>query len=157
MVCSSGVKLSRDVFVALAAIVWADGVVTREESEALLQAARATGLSGADLDAVTASTTTPVSLDQVGQLELRSEEREFVYAVALWLAGADRVVVESERVALARLGDLLGLSQAVRERAALVARALVQLSSDAPKPGVQQLAKQIARSAVEGSEPTFQG
>ena len=150
-------RLSRDAFLALAAIVWADGVVTREESEALLQAARATGLGGPDLEAVAAATTAPVSLDQVAKLELGSEEREFVYAVALWLAGTDRVVVESERTALAKLGDLLGLSQPVRERAALVARALVRLSGDAPKPGVQELAKQIARSAVEGSEPTFQG
>jgi hypothetical protein len=151
------VKLSRDVFVALAAIVWADGVVTREEADALLQAARATGLKGPELDAVSASTLSKVSLDQVKSLALKSEEREFVYAIALWLASADHIVIEPEREALKQLGDMLGLSEQARERSALVARGLVKLSATQPAPRAQQLAKVITRAAVDGFEPTFQG
>ncbi len=150
-------KLPRDVFVALSAVIWADGMVTGDEAEALLGAARATGLPPGDLAAVEAATRSPQPLEGVSNLGLDALEREFVYAIALWLASADRVVVESEKKVLARLGDLLELTPEVRERASVVAGALVRLSGQTQRPGVNRLAEAIHQSALDAHEDTFQG
>jgi uncharacterized membrane protein YebE (DUF533 family) len=150
-------RLTRDAFVALATVAWADGSVSPEEASALIEAARASGLREADLEVVTAATRTPVTLDHVGSLALGAEEREFVYAVALWLARADNVVVDRERIALAKLGDLLGLREDVRQRAALVATALVRFTPEEPEPSLRRLAKAISRGEMTGFEPTIQG
>jgi uncharacterized membrane protein YebE (DUF533 family) len=149
--------LTRDAFIALATVAWADGSVSADEADALLEAARAARLSDADLEAVRAATRSPVSLDAIQSLALGAEEREFVYAVALWLARVDRVVVEAERVAVERLGDLLELRPDVRERAALVATALVRYSAEDPQPSLRRLAKAISRGEMSGFEPTVLG
>lgn len=116
--------LGKDVFVALAAVVWADGRVTPEEAAALVRAARVSGLSGADLLAVEHATRTPTSLDALDVAALEPDVREYVYALATMLARADGVVVEEERAVLHALGDKLDLDAEARERAAVTARAL---------------------------------
>ena len=72
-------KLSKDVLVALSTVAWADGKVLPEEADALCRAAKACGLTGADLEAVERSTTDRVALSEVKALELGAEERTFVY------------------------------------------------------------------------------
>ncbi len=116
--------LGKDVFVALAAVVWADGRVTPEEAAALVRAAQASGLAGADLLAVEHATRTRTSLDALDVAALDPDVREYVYALATMLARADGQVVEEERVVLQALGDRLGLDGEARERAAVAARAL---------------------------------
>lgn len=104
------IKLDRDVFVALAAVAWADGKIAPEEATALSRAARACGLRGEDLEKVEASTESPVDLDDLGELDLAHEAKLFVYALATWMAESDGIVVDDERATLAKLGELLELS-----------------------------------------------
>lgn len=117
-------QLGKDVFLALAAVVWADSVVTKEEAEALLTAARASGLEGADLAAIEEATRVRTHLDVLDVTRLGDDEREYVYALATWLANADGVVVDEEREVIRALGDRLVLGADARERAATAAMAL---------------------------------
>jgi len=111
-------KLKRDVFRALATVVWADGVVTAAEADALCRAARASGLSGDDLKAVQQHAETRVELGSINELALDSDERVYVYAIAQWLAQIDGVAAE-ETQSLAQLAALLGLSDAEKQAAEL--------------------------------------
>lgn len=105
------IALERDVFVALAAVAWADGVMAPEEASALKRAAKACGLKGDDLARVEASTTEPVGLDDLGAIDIPLEARLFVYALASWMAQSDGEVVEDERATLRRLVGLLDLDE----------------------------------------------
>jgi uncharacterized membrane protein YebE (DUF533 family) len=111
-------KLSRDVFLALSTVLWADGKVTEREASALLEAARASELEAAELAAVERALTHPTGLDDLPPFELGEDEREYVYALALFLSRADGIVVDSEREAIRALGDRLGLAPEARKRAA---------------------------------------
>jgi retinoid hydroxylase len=137
-------KLSRDVLRALAAVAWADGVVSDEEAIALDAAAEACGLAGDDLALVREATHARVDLDTVGKLELEGPERSFVYAVACWLARADGLVADEEKTTLARLRDLLGLDARDAE---LAQRAQAETGTTAAD--LRLLARSIAEEADE--------
>lgn len=111
-------KLRRDVFLALSTVLWADGRVTEREASALLDAAKGSELDGPDLAAVERALAHPTILGELPPFELDEEEREYVYALALFLSRADGIVVDSEREAIRALGDRLGLSPEARKRAA---------------------------------------
>jgi cytochrome P450 len=111
-------EIGADVFVALAAVAWADGVVAPEEADALLTAARACGLDDDELRAVRASLTERVGLERVGKLALSPDGRTFVYAIACWLSRVDGEVAPEEQATLAQLAMLLRLSDQDRELAA---------------------------------------
>lgn len=117
-------RLQKDVFIALAAIAWADGHVADEESAALLAAARSSGIDGADLEPIREALMNRTALDRLSKLSLSSDEREFVYAVAAWIARVDGVVEPEESAALARLAGFLTLSDEQTSRAALAIGAL---------------------------------
>lgn len=123
-------KMSRDVFVALAAIAWADGEVSEAEATALIGAAEASGLRGAELDAVRSALSSRTELDRLSQLSLAAEEREFVYAIASWLVRVDGVIEPAETAALARLAGILSLGEVERDRVDLAVSAL-ELYSEA--------------------------
>lgn len=138
-------RLGRDVFLALAAICWADGEVQPEEAAAMMEAVRTCGLNAADQEAVEAALVQPVDLDSLGKLELSEDERLFAYAIGAWLANADGVVYAAELKALERVGTLLGLSE--REQA--LARAAATLpfeGTDTPR-GIADLAREIAANS----------
>ena len=137
-------ELGRDVFVALAAVAWADGEVAPEEAQALAQAARACGLSGADLEAVEESTRQRVEFDALAGLELDDDAKSFVYAIASWIARADGVIHDAEVEILAKLGDSLKLS-ADERNAAQVARTLAATGT----PDLKNLALAIADCVEE--------
>ncbi|MEO7095936.1 MAG: hypothetical protein ABI175_21930 [Polyangiales bacterium] len=107
-----------DLFRALAAVAWADSFVDPAEADALLRAARAAGLSAADLAQVDAATKTKVTLDQLGPLSLQGDDAEYAYALACLIIGADGRIASSERETIAKLGDMLSLSTEARDRAA---------------------------------------
>ena len=110
--------LPPQAFVALAAVAWADGRLTRSEATALVDAARKHGLAGEDLAAVTRSTTAPVAIDAFDPGAMTKWERVVTYALASWLARLDGVQSTSESDLLGRLGDRLGIEAALRQRAA---------------------------------------
>jgi tellurite resistance protein len=112
------VKLSKDVFRALAAVAWADGAVKPSEAQALLRAARGSGLTAGELVEIERATRERIGVEDLRALDLSGEEAEFAYAMACMMSAADGVVDASERACVAKLGDLLGLSEEARLRAA---------------------------------------
>lgn len=104
------IQLKRESFLAIAAVGWADGRMSREEAAGLVRAAQASGLEGEDLAAVEAAAKQGgASLASFDPSGLSDAERALTYAIASWLARVDGVVDPSEREALKQLGGVLGL------------------------------------------------
>jgi uncharacterized membrane protein YebE (DUF533 family) len=120
-------KLSRDVFLALCAIGWADGELDREEADGILRAASESGLSLEELHEVEEATKTKRGLDTLDRKRLTPLERTFVYATAIWLARIDGSVDPDEKAALHKLGDLLALPDGIRTHASAAALETAQL------------------------------
>lgn len=111
-------KLGKNVFLALAALGVADGAASENEIEALLHAARESGIEGAELAEVEgAARTSKGNFGGVGKLRLSPEERLYVYAIATWLVRIDGMVMPEEKMALMKLGDALMLADGDRTRA----------------------------------------
>ncbi len=122
-------RLSRDVFIALAAVGWADGELDGEEADGIVRAALECGLELDDITAIEAATKKRVELGSVDRSALSTLERTFVYATAVWLARLDGVVEPAERDVLHKLGDLLGIPDRVRTQASAAALEIAQLES----------------------------
>lgn len=110
-------ELSKDAFIALASIAWADERMSSRESEGLLRAAREGGLEGADLEAIEEATRTPVSLDDLDLSSMTPWERGLTYALACWLSRVDGHTNAEEAESLTRLGELLDFSENKRAAA----------------------------------------
>jgi uncharacterized membrane protein YebE (DUF533 family) len=122
-----GIKLSRDVFLALCAIGWADGELDREEADGILRAATEAGLDIDDLQEIEEATKTSRSLDKIDVTGLGPTERTFIYATAIWVSRLDGHVDPEERLALRKLGDLLALPDGIRTHASAAALEVAQL------------------------------
>jgi tellurite resistance protein len=115
------IKLPRQAFMALAAVAWADGNYQRNEGAALLRAAKEHGLEGEDFAALEASTKQRVGMDAFEPSTMSEWEKVVTYALAAWLAQLDGVVSTEEHVSLRTLHTRLGLTPALRDRAAAAA------------------------------------
>jgi len=132
--CNAAVaKLQRDVFIALAAIGWADGKLDADEASAIVHAARAEGLDPEGIAAVEAASRAPVSLEFLDRSAMGRDDRLFVYAMASWIARIDGAVTSDEVAALRRLGDLLGVTERTRQHADRVVRELAESDGDRPQ------------------------
>ena len=114
-------KLSKQPFIALAAIGWTDGSLQRIEAVGLLRAATEAGLTGEDLAEIEKATKEKVSLDSADLTGMTEWEQVLTYALAAWFAQLDGVVSTSEHTSLITLGEKLGLEEGLRKRAAAVA------------------------------------
>lgn len=123
-------KLSKDVFLALAAIGWADGDLDADEAAGILRAAREEGLDAGALAEVEAATKTKRELGTIDRKALSAVERTFVYATAIWLARMDGFVDPGEREALHRLAHLLHIPDRVRTEASAAALEVAQSTGD---------------------------
>lgn len=123
-------ELGKDVFVALAALAWADGSVAPEEVEALLGAAAASGLMPDELESIEAALREPIPLSRLDTLKIEGEDRMFIYGVGLWLIRADGVVTADESEAIGRLAKALKLSPEERVLAATAAAGLASFDSE---------------------------
>jgi uncharacterized membrane protein YebE (DUF533 family) len=119
--------MQKDIFVALAAIAWADHELDPEEADAIVRAATEAGLGVDDIAAVEQATRMPVDLGVVDRSGLSKEDRLFVYAVACWIARLDGRVTDEEADALAALGEQLGIPDRARVHAEAVARQVALL------------------------------
>ena len=122
-----GDRLSKDVFIALAAVGWADGQLDREEADGIVRAALECGLELDDIKGIEEATKNRVDLTTLDRGKLSALERTFVYATAIWLARLDGVVDPDERQALHKLGDLLNMPDRVRTQASAAALEIAQL------------------------------
>lgn len=123
-------KLGRDVYVALAAIGWADGHLDPEEADAIVRTATEEGLDISEIEEIEAATKSPVDIGEIDRRNLSKEDRLFVYAVASWMTWLDGDVTEPELAALAKLGDSLKIPAAPREHADAIMREVAHLSED---------------------------
>ena len=139
--------LGRDVFIALAAVAWADGNVSESEAEALVGAAEAHGLVGEDIAAVRRALREHSTLDALNGLTLDPEERSFVYGMATWLTWVDGKVTGEEAAALAHLAKAFGMSQEDCE--AVTTATVMSISAGLAKHDVTALAAQLRDAAVE--------
>jgi tellurite resistance protein len=110
-------KLSKQSFLALAAIAWSDGRLAPDEAENLLRAAKAYGVEGADLEAVEHATREKITLAEVPVDELMPFDAAVTFALASWLARIDGVVKTEEHASLLELAKHLGLDAKTREAA----------------------------------------
>lgn len=125
-------RLGRDVYIALAAVGWADGALDQEEADAIVRTALEEGLELEEIAEIEAATKQPVSLDVIDRKNLSKEDRLFVYAVASWMTRLDGEVSSAETEALARLGDALKVPARPREIVDGIAQDVANLSDDRP-------------------------
>lgn len=129
----TGDKLQLDVFLALAALGWADGKLDGEEADAIVRTAIEEGLDIDEIDALEKATREPVALEWIDDVALTKADRLFVYAVGSWMVRLDGEPNEQEAAALVKLGDLLKLPARPREHADAIAREVAELSEgDSP-------------------------
>jgi uncharacterized membrane protein YebE (DUF533 family) len=126
-------RLGRDVFLALAAIGWADGHLDQEEADAIVRTALDEGLELEEINEIEAATQKPIDLSFVDRSPMSKADRLFVYAVAAWMTRLDGHVHEKEVEALDRLGQLLKIPPRPRQHADDIAREIAEQSeSDRP-------------------------
>jgi len=127
MTQAAGTKLNRDIFLALAAIAWADGRLDPDEADAIVRAAVEAGLDLAEIEEIEVATRERLDLGAIDRSSLTKEDRVFVYAIACWIARLDGQVTEDESVALGQLGERLGVPERPRAHAEGIAREIAQL------------------------------
>ncbi|MGO8994367.1 MAG: DUF533 domain-containing protein [Polyangiaceae bacterium] len=112
-----GARWNKDVFVALAAIGWADGKLDPDEADAIVRAAVDAGLELEEIAAIEAATQKPVALGTIDKSGLSKDDRLFVYAIACWIARLDGKVTDEESGTLADLAEKLEVPERRRAHA----------------------------------------
>ena len=123
-------RFGRDVFLALAAVGWADGHFDPEEADAIVAAALEEGLELDEIAAIEAATKDPIELSSIDISGMSKADRLFVYAVASWMTRLDGVEDASEESALDKLGAALKIPAAPRLRADEIAREVAELEGE---------------------------
>ena len=123
------VRLGRDVYIALAAVGWADGKLESDEADAIVRAALDEGLELADIAEIEDATKKPVSMGIVDQ-RLSKEDRLYVYGIAAWIARIDGVITDGESSALDKLAGALKIPDRPREIVSKIVDDISQLSGD---------------------------
>jgi uncharacterized membrane protein YebE (DUF533 family) len=108
-------RLGRDVFLALAAVGWADGTLDQEEADAIVRTALEEGLELDEIAEIEEATKHRIDIGVVDRKNLSKEDRLFVYGVAAWITRMDGVVTENESSVLGKLGDMLKVPARPRE------------------------------------------
>jgi uncharacterized membrane protein YebE (DUF533 family) len=131
---------NKDVFVALAAIAWADGTLDPDEADAIVRAAVDAGLELDQIGEIEEATEKPIALGAVDTSGLSKEDRLFVYAIASWIARLDGKVTDGESGALSGLAEALELPERRRAQAEKRAGEVAALP-DGDRPARYDLAK----------------
>jgi len=125
-------RLGRDVYIALAAVGWADGKLDQEEADAIVRTALEEGLELAEIAEIEAATKQPIDLGVIDRKNLSKEDRLFVYAVACWLTRLDGVVSAAESRALSELGEALKIPEKPRAVVDGIAQEVANRGDDRP-------------------------
>ena len=124
--------LGRDVYIALAAVGWADGQLDQEEADAIVRTALEEGLDIDEIAEIEEATKHPVDIGVIDRKNLSKEDRLFVYGVASWITRLDGVVTEAEQTALHKLGEALKVPEKPRIIVDGIAQDIANLSDDRP-------------------------
>lgn len=122
--------MGRDVFLALAAIGWADGNLDQDEADAIVSAAVEVGLDLEEIAEIEAACKEPVTLDVIDRSKMSKADRLFVYAVASWMTRLDGDVSDEERTALAELGERLAVPERPRWHADQIVEEVAAMGAD---------------------------
>ena len=125
-------RLGRDVYIALAAVGWADGNLDQEEADAIVRTALQEGLDITEIAEIEAATKERVDLGVIDRKNLSKEDRLFVYGVACWLTRLDGVVTEAEAAALDQLGETLKIPEKPRGIVDGIAQEIANQGDDRP-------------------------
>lgn len=109
--------LGRDVYLALAAVGWADGTLDPEEADAIVRTALEEGLELDAVQEIEEACKHRLEIGVIDRLNMSKADRLYVYAVASWITRLDGVVTQDEEGALAQLGSALGIPDAPRKHA----------------------------------------
>lgn len=123
-------RLGRDVYIALAAVGWADGELDQEEADAIVRTALEEGLELDEIQEIEEATKSRVDIGVIDRKNMSKEDRLFVYAVASWISRIDGRVTSAETDALAKLGEALKVPEAPRKHADAIAQEVADLSED---------------------------
>jgi uncharacterized membrane protein YebE (DUF533 family) len=123
-------RLGRDVYVALAAVGWADGTLDPDEADAIVRAAAEEGLELEEINEIEAATKKPIDLGVIDRKGLSKEDRLYVYGVAVWITRMDGVVSDAERAALTKLAEALKVPERPRAVVDRIVESVAQESGD---------------------------
>lgn len=125
-------RLGRDVYIALAAVGWADGNLDQEEADAIVRTALEEGLDITEISEIEAATKERIDLGVIDRRNLSKEDRLFVYGVACWLTRLDGVVTAAESQALNDLGEALKIPERPRGIVDGIAQEIANQGDDRP-------------------------
>jgi hypothetical protein len=114
--------LGRDVYLALAAVAWADGQLSVEAGDAIVRTALEEGIDLDTVQEIEQAVTTPQTVGSVNRLSMSKSDRLFVYAVASWITLLDGRVTEREEEQLSRLAMALSVPAVPRAHADAIMR-----------------------------------
>jgi hypothetical protein len=100
-------KLPPESFVALAAVAWADGRMSKDEAKGLVTAAEKLGLEGEELEKVQRATKEKVDIDGFDATNLSGYQRLLTYGLATWLSRLDGVQGGAEIDSIKKLASKL--------------------------------------------------
>jgi uncharacterized membrane protein YebE (DUF533 family) len=150
--------MRKDIFVALAAIAWADGELDPDEADAIVRAAVDENVPLEEIAEIEEATKNGVDLGVIDRTGLSKEDRLFVYGVACWIARLDGRVTDEEAVALAGLGERLGVPERARVQTEAVARQVAELP-EGDRPARYDLAalRRILSERLQEAQPAAAG
>ena len=119
---STNPLLGRDVYLALAAVGWADGKLTQEAADAIMRTALEEGLDLDTVSEIEEATMRPQQIESINRLTMSKSDRLYVYAIASWITLLDGKVTSNERVVLDQLANVLGVPDAPRAHADAIMR-----------------------------------
>lgn len=122
--------LGFDVYLALAAVGWADGRLDEEEADAIVRTAVEEGLELSEIEDIEHATRHPVDIGTLDRSNMSKEDRMFVYAVACWMTKLDGAVSHREGESLNRLASALKLPEGPRAAAEAVVHEVMAMSED---------------------------
>jgi len=125
-------RLGRDVYLALAAVGWADGQLDQDEADAIVRTALEEGLELDEIAEIEEATKNPIDIGVIDRKNLSKEDRLFVYGVASWITRLDGVVSAAEQTALAKLGETLKVPEKPRSVVDGIAQDVANMSDDRP-------------------------
>lgn len=112
----------RDVYLALAAVGWADGQLSQEAGDAIVRTALEEGLDLDVVQEIEEAVKTPQTIGAIDRLQMSKSDRLYVYAVASWITLLDGRVTEREEEVLSRLAKILSVPASPRAHADAIMR-----------------------------------
>lgn len=123
-------RLGQDVFLALAAVGWADGHLDQEEADAIVKAALDEGLDLGEIAEIEEATKEKTELGDLDTSGLSDDDKSYVYGVASWMTRLDQEIAEGEKATLDALAAKLGLDEGQRADIDIAVQEVAYLSED---------------------------